>query len=112
MAWLSTSPRKGSAMDAAASDQEAEHAKATRAFGQRVIGYAAAGLGIRQFLDIGAGLPAPGSTHEIAQKISPACRVVCTDNDPTMLAHSRRALTTVRPGAQPCAWLHGDVRDP
>src|SRR5215471_1896819 len=86
-------------------------ARANRAFGQRVTGYAAAGLRIRQFLDIGAGLPAPGPTHEIAQKISPACRVVYADNDPLVLTHGR-ALMTARPGAQPCTYLHGDIRDP
>jgi hypothetical protein len=86
-------------------------ARANRAFGQRVTGYAAAGLRIRQFLDIGAGLPAPGPTHEIAQKISPACRVVYADNDPLVLAHGR-ALLTARPGAEPCTYLHGDIRDP
>ena len=63
--------------------------RANRAFGCRVTGHAAGGLGIRQFLDIGAGLPAPGPTHEIAQKISPACRVVYADNDPLVLAHGR-----------------------
>ena len=47
----------------------------------------------------------------MAQRISPACRVVYVDNDPLVLAHGR-ALTTVRPGAQPCTWLRGDVRDP
>ena len=86
-------------------------ARANRAFGQRVTGYAAAGLRIRQFLDIGAGLPAPGPTHEIAQKISPACRVVYADNDPLVLAHGR-ALLTALPGAEPCTYLNGDVRDP
>ena len=86
-------------------------ARANRMFGQRVTGYAAAGLRIRQFLDIGAGLPARGPTHEIAQKISPACRVVYTDNDPLVLAHGR-ALLTGLPGAQPCSYLHGDIRDP
>ena len=86
-------------------------ARANRAFGQRVARYAAAGLRIRQFLDIGAGLPAPGPTHEIAQKISPACRVVYADNDPLVLAHGR-ALLTAQPGAEPCTFLNGDVRDP
>jgi hypothetical protein len=85
--------------------------RANRAFGYRVTGHAAGSLAIRQFLDIGAGLPAPGPTHETAQKISPACRVAYVDNDPLVLAHGR-ALLTARPGAQPCAWLHGDVRDP
>src|SRR5690349_19600519 len=55
--------------------------------------------------------PAPGPTHEIAQKISPACRVVYADNDPLVLAHGR-ALLTARPGAEPCSYLHGDIRDP
>jgi hypothetical protein len=86
-------------------------ARANRAFGYRVTGHAAGSLCIRQFLDIGAGLPAPGPTHETAQKISPACKVAYVDNDPLVLAHGR-ALLTARPGAQPCAWLHGDVRDP
>jgi hypothetical protein len=86
-------------------------ARANRDFGRRVIGFAAAGLGIRQFLDIGAGLPAPNPTHETAQKISPACRVVYADNDPLVLAHAR-ALLTAMPGAEPCAYIHGDVRDP
>jgi len=64
-------------------------ARANRAFGCRLTGYAAGGLGIRQFLDIGAGLPAPGPTHEAAQKISPACKVAYVDNDPLVLAHGR-----------------------
>jgi hypothetical protein len=85
--------------------------KANRAFGRRVTGYAAAGLGIRQLLDIGAGLPAPDPTHETAQKISPACRVVYADNDPLVLAHTR-ALMTAMPGAEPCMCIGGDVRDP
>jgi SAM-dependent methyltransferase len=85
--------------------------KANRAFGRRVTGYAAAGLGIRQFLDIGAGLPAPDPTHETAQKISPACRVVYADNDPLVLAHARALMIPVG-GADPCACIHGDVRDP
>jgi hypothetical protein len=86
-------------------------ARANRAFGYRITGHAAGSLAIRQFLDIGAGLPAPGPTHQTAQKISPACKIAYVDNDPLVLAHGR-ALTTARPGAQPCAWLHGDVRDP
>src|SRR5690349_19182869 len=86
-------------------------ARANRAFGCRVTGYAAGSLGIRQFLDVGAGLPAPGPTHEVAQKISPACKVAYVDNDPLVLAHGR-ALLTGKPGAEPSIWLHADVRDP
>jgi hypothetical protein len=58
-----------------------------------------------------AGLPAPGPTHETAQRISPACKIAYVDNDPLVLAHGR-ALLTARLGAEPCACLHGDVRDP
>jgi hypothetical protein len=65
-------------------------ARANRGFGCRITGHAAAGLGIRQFLDIGAGLPAPGPTHEVAQKVSPACKVAYVDNDPLVLAHGGR----------------------
>ena len=86
-------------------------ARANRAFGQRVARYAAAVLRIRQSLDIGAVFPPPGPTHEIAQKFSPACRVVYADNDPLVLAHGR-ALLTAQPGAEPCTFLNGDVRDP
>ena len=86
-------------------------ARANRAFGQRVTGYAAAGLRIRQFLDIGAGLPAPGATHEVAQKVSPACRVVYVDNDPLVQAHGRALLTSL-PGSESCLCLSGDLREP
>lgn len=60
---------------------------------------------------MGAGLPAPGSTHEIAQKISRACQVVYADNDPLVIAHGRALLTGLT-GAQPCSYLHGDIREP
>ena len=86
-------------------------ARANRAFGCRITGHAAGSLAIRQFLDIGAGLPAPGPTHEIEQKISPACKVVYADNDPLVLAHGR-AYLTAKPDAERCTWLHGDVCDP
>jgi hypothetical protein len=75
-------------------------ARANRAFGQPVTRYAAAGATIRQFLDIGAGLPAPGPTHQTAQEISPACRTLYADNDPLVTAHCR-ALLAAAPGAAP-----------
>jgi O-methyltransferase involved in polyketide biosynthesis len=84
-------------------------ARANRAFGQRVTRYAAT-AGIRQFLDIGAGLPAPGPTHQIAHGISPACRTVYADNDPLVTAHCR-ALLAAEPDAAPCACIDADVRD-
>lgn len=86
-------------------------ARANRAFGQRVTRYAATGANIRQFLDIGAGLPAPGPTHQTAQQISPACRTLYADNDPLVIAHCR-ALLTATPGAAPCECIDADLRDP
>jgi hypothetical protein len=86
-------------------------ARANRAFGQRFIRYAAAGPGIRQFLDIGAGLPAPGPTHQVAHGISPACRTVYADNDPLVTAHCR-ALLAAEQDAAPCTCIDADVRDP
>lgn len=67
-------------------------APALRAFLRRVIGYLAGDAGLRQFLQIGTGLPAAGNTHEIAQAIDPACRVVYVDNDPVVLSHVRALL--------------------
>jgi hypothetical protein len=86
-------------------------ARANRAFGQRFTRYAAAGPGIRQFLDIGAGLPAPGPTHQVAHGISPACRTVYADNDPLVTAHCRALLAAERDAA-PCTCIDADVREP
>jgi len=73
-------------------------ARANRAFGRRVSWYAAYGCGIRQFLDIGSGLPAPGATHEVAQQADRNCRVVYADNEPLVLARARALLTPRRRG--------------
>ena len=85
-------------------------ARANRAFLARVVRYLAAQRGIRQFLDIGTGLPAPGSTHEVAQAVAPESRVVYVDNDPQVLSHAR-ALLASAPGGT-CAYIDADVRDP
>ena len=85
-------------------------ARANRAFLTRVVRYLAAQRGIRQFLDIGTGLPAPGSTHEVAQAIAPESRVVYVDNDPQVLSHAR-ALLASAPGGT-CAYIDADVRNP
>jgi DNA-binding HxlR family transcriptional regulator len=66
--------------------------------------------GVRQFLDIGTGLPSAGSVHEVAQAIAPESRVVYVDNDPIVLAHARALLASAPEGA--CAYLDADVRDP
>src|SRR5215831_12021065 len=79
--------------------QVVEGARANRAFLARVIRFLTAECGIRQFLDIGTGLPAPHNTHEIAQAVAPDCRVVYVDNDPLVLVHARALLTSTRQGS-------------
>jgi SAM-dependent methyltransferase len=83
-------------------------AQDNRSFGLRATWYAAASCGIRQFLDIGPGLPLPDATHEIAQQASPDCRVVYADNDPLVLAHARALLAPDRS----CGVVDADLRDP
>jgi hypothetical protein len=85
-------------------------ARANRAFLARVVGYLAAERGIRQFLDIGTGLPAPGATHQVAQQITPSARVVYVDNDPLVLVHARALLTSTPQGT--CDYLDADLRHP
>jgi hypothetical protein len=85
-------------------------ARANRAFLGRVVRYLAGEAGIRQFLDIGPGMPTVGSTHEIAQGIAPASRVVYVDNDPVVLAHARALLDSSTEGVS--AYVDADLRDP
>jgi SAM-dependent methyltransferase len=85
-------------------------ARANRAFLARVVRYLAAEGGIGQFLDIGTGLPAADNTHQVAQHITPAARVVYVDNDPVVIVHARALLTSTRQGA--CDYLEADLRDP
>jgi len=84
-------------------------ARANRAFLSRVVHYLAGECGVRQFLDVGTGLPAPGGTHEVAQAIAPDCRVVYVDNDPLVLVHARALLTSSPQGA--CDYVDADLRD-
>ena len=63
--------------------------RANRVFLARAARYLAATEGIRQFLDIGTGLPSANNTHEVAQAVAPAARIVYVDNDPIVLAHAR-----------------------
>ena len=76
----------------------------------RVVEYLAGEAGIRQFLDIGTGLPTANNTHEVAQRAAPESRIVYVDNDPMVLAHARVLLTSTPEGA--CDYLDADVRDP
>jgi O-methyltransferase involved in polyketide biosynthesis len=85
-------------------------ALATRQFMARAVRFLAGGAGIRQFLDVGAGLPATDNTHQVAQRAAPECRVVYADNDPLVLAHARDLLTSTAEGA--CAYVHADMRQP
>ena len=84
-------------------------ARANRAFLARSVRYLAARCGIRQFLDIGTGLPAPANTHEVAQQAAPDCAVVYADNDPLVLVYARALLTCRPPGR--CGYVDADLRD-
>jgi hypothetical protein len=83
--------------------------RANRAFLGRAVRYMAGQAGIRQFLDIGTGLPAAGNTHEVAQSIASDCRIVYVDNDPVVLAHARALLTSSPQGAT--AYIDADLHD-
>ena len=84
--------------------------RANRAFLRRAVEYLAGEAGIRQFLDIGTGLPTADNTHEVAQAIAPDARIVYVDNDPIVLAHARALLTSTPEGAT--AYVEADARDP
>jgi hypothetical protein len=84
--------------------------KANRAFLARAVRYLAADCGIRQFLDIGTGIPSASNTHEVAQSVAPECRVVYVDNDPIVLTHARALLTSEPQGAT--AYIEADMREP
>jgi O-methyltransferase involved in polyketide biosynthesis len=84
--------------------------RANRAFLRRAVEYLTGEAGIRQFLDIGTGLPTAENTHEVAQRAAPESRIVYVDNDPIVLAHSRALLTSTPEGAT--AYIQADARDP
>jgi SAM-dependent methyltransferase len=84
--------------------------RANRDFLVRAVRFLAAEARLRQFLDIGTGIPTSSNTHEVAQAIAPASRIVYVDNDPIVLAHARALLTSTPAGA--CAYLDADANDP
>ena len=84
-------------------------ARANRAFLGRFVRYLTAEAGIRQFLDIGTGIPTAGNTHQVAQGIAPESRVVYVDYDPVVLAHARALLTSNAEGAT--EYIDADLRD-
>jgi hypothetical protein len=81
-----------------------------RAFFGRAVRFLVAEAGIRQFLDVGTGLPSANNVHEVAQGLVPSCRVVYVDNDPIVLAHARALLTSSPEGKT--AYIHADLREP
>jgi hypothetical protein len=85
-------------------------ARENRAFLGRAVRYLAQEAGIRQFLDIGTGLPTTSSVHEVAQAAAPESRVVYVDNDPLVLVHARALLTSSPEGQT--AYIQADLRDP
>jgi hypothetical protein len=83
--------------------------RANRAFLGRAVRYLAGDAGIRQFLDVGTGLPSADNTHEVAQSIAPEARVVYADNDPIVLVHARALLASAPEGVT--AYADADLRD-
>ncbi|MFJ1455290.1 SAM-dependent methyltransferase [Nocardia wallacei] len=86
------------------------HMRANRAFMHRVGRFLAAERGIRQFLDIGTGIPTQPNLHEVVQAVAPDARIVYADNDPIVLAHARALMTSTREGRT--TYIDADMRDP
>src|ERR1700687_1554930 len=84
-------------------------ARAHRAFLARSVRFLADEAGIRQFLDIGTGLPTANNTHEVAQSVAPDSRIVYVDNDPLVLSHARALLSSSPEGVTD--YLDADLRD-
>jgi trans-aconitate methyltransferase len=85
-------------------------ARSNRAFLARTVRFLAGDAGIRQFLDVGTGIPSANNTHEVAQSAAPASRVVYVDNDPIVLTHARALLASDPAGATD--YIDADMRDP
>ena len=77
---------------------------------RRPTSHLAGEAGIRQFLDIGTGLPTADNTHEVAQRVAPEARIVYADNDPLVQSHARALLTSSPEGV--CDYIDGDLREP
>jgi hypothetical protein len=90
--------------------QQLDKARACRQFLSRAVRYLVQEQGIRQFLDVGTGLPTADNTHEVAQRVAPASRIVYVDNDPVVLAHARALLTSTGEGRT--AYIDADLHDP
>jgi hypothetical protein len=101
--------RKAAQAALAAYPGMARLARENRAFLRRVVRYLAGEAGVRQFLDIGTGIPTAGNTHEIAQEVAPESRVVYVDYDPVVLTHARALLASKPEGTT--AYIDADLRD-
>ena len=101
--------RKAARTLAAAAPVVGALAPAGRAFQQRVLQFLVAEAGIRQFLDVGTGLPLVGNTHEVTQSLVPECRIAYVDNDPMVLSHARALMKSAPGGA--VGYVDADVRD-
>jgi len=105
------------AVDRAAGDQAIQafpniplSARANRAYQARVVRFLAGEADIRQFLDIGTGIPTANHTHQVAQSVAPECRIAYVDNDPIVLSHARALLASHPAGATD--YIDADLRDP
>jgi len=93
----------------AAFPQIVDNARASRSFLVRSVSYVAGEAGLRQFLDVGTGLPTADNTHEVAQRSAPESKIVYVDNDPLVLAHARALLTSSPQGVT--QYVDADGRD-
>ena len=84
--------------------------RAQRAFLGRAVRYLTRDAGIRQYLDIGTGIPTAGNVHDVAQEVAPESRVLYVDNDPIVLAHARALMAGTAEG--PVAFIQADLREP
>src|SRR5712691_8283605 len=85
-------------------------ARADRVFLGRVVRFMAGEAGVRQFLDVGTGLPTADNTHQVAQRVAPESRIVYVANDPLVLTHARALLTSTPEGTTD--YIHADMHDP
>jgi len=88
----------------------AKAVQANRAFLARAVRYLTGAAGIRQFLDVGTGIPAASNTHQVAQREAPDSRIVYVDNDPIVLLHAQALLKSAPRGA--CDYIQADLHDP
>jgi S-adenosyl methyltransferase len=101
---------RGSAAHPGGVETARTNARAQRAFLGQAVRYLAGEVGIRQFLDIGTGIPNGDNVHAVAQQVAPDARIVYVDNDPVVLAHAHTLLVSTPEGST--AYVDGDVRHP